>query len=82
MLAKDGRMLDLQRLYEANEKNLSQRDEDIRRLRTELKKYAKIQAMIHQLSDGAAVSTLSQTVAGGESQASPRGFVPETQYSQ
>ncbi|CAK5071286.1 unnamed protein product [Aphanomyces euteiches] len=79
MLAKDGRMLDLQRLYEANEKNLSQRDEDIRRLRTELKKYAKIQAMIHQLSDGAAVSTLSQTVAGGESQASPRGFVPETQ---
>ncbi|CAK4667909.1 unnamed protein product [Aphanomyces euteiches] len=51
MLAKDGRMLDLQRLYEANEKNLSQRDEDIRRLRTELKKYAKIQAMIHQLSD-------------------------------
>ncbi|KAG9414214.1 hypothetical protein AC1031_013418 [Aphanomyces cochlioides] len=81
-LAKDGRMLDLQRLYEANEKNLSQRDDDIRRLRTELKKYAKIQAMIHQLSDGAAVSTLSQTVAGGESQASPRGFVPETQYSQ
>ncbi|CAK4396385.1 unnamed protein product [Aphanomyces euteiches] len=79
MLAKDGRMLDLQRLYEANEKNLSQRDEDIRRLRTELKKYAKIQAMIHQLRDGAAVSTLSQTVAGGESQASPRGFVPETQ---
>ncbi|CAK5146161.1 unnamed protein product [Aphanomyces euteiches] len=72
MLAKDGRMLDLQRLYEANEKNLSQRDEDIRRLRTELKKYAKIQAMIHQLSDGAAVSTLSQTVAGGESQASPQ----------
>ncbi|CAK4085577.1 unnamed protein product [Aphanomyces euteiches] len=72
MLAKDGRMLDLQRLYEANEKNLSQRDEDIRRLRTELKKYAKIQAMIHQLRDGAAVSTLSQTVAGGESQASPQ----------
>ncbi|KAF0714253.1 Aste57867_3968 [Aphanomyces stellatus] len=86
LAARDTRVFDLQRLHDATQKALAQRDMEVQRLKTELKKYAKIQAMIHQLSDGAALTTTSLSQqsngGGGSSQESNHGFVPETQFSE
>ncbi|RHZ23213.1 hypothetical protein DYB31_002314, partial [Aphanomyces astaci] len=79
MAAKVAQAIDLERQLDAATTALHQRDGDVQRL------YAKIQAMIHQLSDGAAVTAQSQQSSqggGGASQGSYHGFVPETQFSQ
>ncbi|RHY83689.1 hypothetical protein DYB35_002514 [Aphanomyces astaci] len=79
MATKVAQAIDLERQLDAATTALHQRDGDVQRL------YAKIQAMIHQLSDGAAVTAQSQQSSqggGGASQGSYHGFVPETQFSQ
>ncbi|ETV95348.1 hypothetical protein H310_11238 [Aphanomyces invadans] len=74
---------ELQRQVDTTTAALAQRDGDVQRLKAELNKYAKIQAMIHQLSDGAAVTALSQrSTPDSASPGSHHAFVPETQFSQ